>query len=162
MTECNDEIDNDEDELIDLNDPGCVDPDSIAELNDPALPTPACYDGEDNDGDGEIDYPNDPVVPSGDVEEWKLCQGTTDVHISYGERVTIDGTTLPGNGEYLGTCARSQPSGQIVALVIEETSSLIAELTGGTNALSIRDTICDDQDAEVACDKSSDQAPQSS
>jgi hypothetical protein len=52
--ECNDEVDNDADDLIDLNDPGCTQPFDLSE-EDPAE-VPQCFDGLDNDGDSLIDY----------------------------------------------------------------------------------------------------------
>ena len=51
---CVDGKDNDGDELIDLEDPGCRNNAfTLSELD------PACYDGEDNDDDGLVDL-NDP------------------------------------------------------------------------------------------------------
>ena len=53
--QCNDNIDNDGDSLIDLADPGCTDSND----NDETDPIPQCNDGLDNDLDGLIDM-NDP------------------------------------------------------------------------------------------------------
>ena len=54
---CNDGNDNDGDELIDLNDPGCESKGDKDEYNAP--PAAACDDGQDNDQDGKVDYPAD-------------------------------------------------------------------------------------------------------
>ena len=50
---CSDGEDNDNDGLVDMEDPDCTDPNDSFEDS-------ACLDGVDNDGDGWIDYPNDP------------------------------------------------------------------------------------------------------
>ena len=55
---CQDGVDNDEDELIDDQDPGCESEEDEDE-RDPEVPT-ACHDGQDNDIDGLTDYPLDP------------------------------------------------------------------------------------------------------
>ena len=56
-TDCNDGEDDDGDDLVDTEDPGCDGPLDDSELDNPI---PACGDGEDNDGDGRVDFPNDP------------------------------------------------------------------------------------------------------
>lgn len=48
---CSDQSDNDEDGLVDMQDPGCDSPDD----NDETDPLPACMDGIDNDEDGLSD-----------------------------------------------------------------------------------------------------------
>ncbi|PIN69898.1 hypothetical protein COV93_03615 [Candidatus Woesearchaeota archaeon CG11_big_fil_rev_8_21_14_0_20_43_8] len=62
LPQCSDGKDNDNDGLIDMNDPGCSDPSD----NDETDPTPLaqCKDGIDNDNDGWIDFPNDPGCSS--------------------------------------------------------------------------------------------------
>ena len=50
ITECNDGVDNDEDQLTDLDDSDCVDE------YDPLEETTQCNDGHDNDGDNKYDY----------------------------------------------------------------------------------------------------------
>ena len=59
---CNDGVDNDNDGLIDLDDPGCESEGDPDEFDPPA--EPACSDGLDNDLDGFTDYPNDPGCSS--------------------------------------------------------------------------------------------------
>ncbi len=51
---CNDGIDNDGDNLIDLADPGCVDASDADETD-----VPQCSDGIDNDNNGDTDFPDD-------------------------------------------------------------------------------------------------------
>lgn len=53
-SQCSDREDNDGDEDIDLDDPGCVDEDDDSEGSDQSIPE--CRDGLDNDGDGKIDF----------------------------------------------------------------------------------------------------------
>ncbi|MBI4090676.1 MAG: DUF5011 domain-containing protein, partial [Candidatus Komeilibacteria bacterium] len=77
-TECSDGIDNDDDGLIDAEDPAChtdqdadneesYDPDLDDESNDPQEEElPQCSDGIDNDGDGKIDFPDDPGCENAD------------------------------------------------------------------------------------------------
>jgi hypothetical protein len=63
LAECNDNIDNDHDGLIDNFDPGCTNNADISEAD--TTPTPACSDGIDNPPlDGKIDFPNDPGCPA--------------------------------------------------------------------------------------------------
>ncbi len=75
VTQCNDEIDNDSDGLVDLQDPGCEDAQDDDET-DPVVILAACEDGIDNDSDGLVDLQDpgcedaqdddetDPVVPT--------------------------------------------------------------------------------------------------
>ena len=54
--ECNDDVDNDGDKLVDYpDDPGCDSPEDDSES-----PNPQCSDGVDNDGDKKVDFPEDP------------------------------------------------------------------------------------------------------
>jgi len=72
VTECNDELDNDEDGLVDLFDPGCERGSSPSE-RDPAV-APICADGIDNDEDGATDYPEDrQCTGAGARREEVLC-----------------------------------------------------------------------------------------
>ena len=56
--QCNDDIDNDGDGLVDGFDRGCTSLTDDDERDPETIP--ACEDGLDNDNDGLIDYPNDP------------------------------------------------------------------------------------------------------
>ncbi|MEE2645539.1 MAG: hypothetical protein VYD19_11455, partial [Myxococcota bacterium] len=65
---CSDLRDNDDDGLIDEDDPGCEGPDDEGE-EDPAV-APPCWNGVDDDEDGETDYPFDPgCLAKGDRDE---------------------------------------------------------------------------------------------
>ncbi len=67
---CSDTADNDDDGVIDADDPGChtdgdpdnpdsYDPEDDDESDEPGTDTPECRDGVDNDGDGQVDFPDD-------------------------------------------------------------------------------------------------------
>jgi hypothetical protein len=73
ITECNDEIDNDGDDLIDLRDPGCTRGRDQSEI-DPAV-LPQCADGIDNDEDELVDYPDDPSCAAAGDEHEGGCDG---------------------------------------------------------------------------------------
>lgn len=77
-TQCNDEIDNDGDGLVDLLDDGCYSPNEDFENNPD--PPPECNDGIDNDMDGHVDFPDEPDCDSiGDTREGRWCDhGTGD------------------------------------------------------------------------------------
>ncbi len=77
--QCGDGVDNDGDSLSDENDPGCTtasdDDESDEEVIVEDTPAPplgsggnyisySCSDGQDNDGDGKMDYPSDPGCTS--------------------------------------------------------------------------------------------------
>jgi len=63
-------------------------------------PPPACADGKDNNGDGTIDYPNDPgcAYPNDDTEEiGSYVAGTTDViHFVYPRVADVRGISQGG------------------------------------------------------------------
>lgn len=75
---CNDGFDNDNDGLVDMNDPGCSSPTDNDEYNQIINPpqTYACNDGRDNDYDGYVDM-NDPgcAYPT-DNDEYNYVQQT--------------------------------------------------------------------------------------
>lgn len=94
-TECSDGVDNDGDGRIDLDDPDCDSPQDDSEAG-PGRPReerpdrgddtedrrdgagrPECSDGIDNDGDGEIDFPNDPQCDSPDDDSESGDAGAT-------------------------------------------------------------------------------------
>ncbi|MAD60352.1 MAG: hypothetical protein CMH49_02410 [Myxococcales bacterium] len=62
LPQCNDDLDNDGDGLVDGFDRGCTSLDDDDERDPETIP--ACQDGLDNDGDGLIDYPQDPECGS--------------------------------------------------------------------------------------------------
>ncbi len=68
ITDCNDEVDNDGDGLVDAADPGCEQSRDPSEV-DPAEP-PACSNGQDDDEDMLVDWPEDPGCDAaGDQDE---------------------------------------------------------------------------------------------
>ena len=72
--ECNDEVDNDNDGLVDLADIGCVDGRDDDEADPPDVP--ACADGIDNDEDDAVDWPDDDGCSgAGDDDEEVACAG---------------------------------------------------------------------------------------
>lgn len=68
---CSDGLDNDEDGFIDADDLGCANADDEDEQDpEEGAPLPQCWNGEDDDGDGIIDYPFEPgCVGKGDDDE---------------------------------------------------------------------------------------------
>jgi len=65
---CDDGLDNDDDGLVDLDDPGCasaVDNDET----DPVTPSYQCSDGQDNDGDGLVDLADPGCTTADDDSE---------------------------------------------------------------------------------------------
>lgn len=67
---CADRVDNDQDGLVDVLDPGCTGPMDDDESNAPNAPPTDCRDGRDNDGDGLVDFPLDPgCLAAGDRDE---------------------------------------------------------------------------------------------
>ncbi|MSP71021.1 MAG: hypothetical protein EXR76_02310 [Myxococcales bacterium] len=72
LTECNDELDNDRDGLVDRLDTGCEGGRDMAEDNPIAVPI--CANGLDDDADGRVDYPDDAQCDAaGDPEEMQEC-----------------------------------------------------------------------------------------
>jgi len=72
---CNDGLDNDNDGLIDLSDPGCANADDNDELNvvtPPPPPPAACADGIDNDGDGLTDLSDPGCTDATDDDEFNV------------------------------------------------------------------------------------------
>ena len=67
---CVDGVDNDGDGLVDLLDPGCTGADDEDEGDDPGGEPTACNNGEDDDHDGQPDFPYDPGCAAvGDLDE---------------------------------------------------------------------------------------------
>jgi hypothetical protein len=88
---CQDEVDDDDDGLVDGEDPGCSGPNDDDERHDPELLTmnpPACANGMDDDRDRLIDFPFDPgCVSKGDDDERNsarvpICHNLDDIGCS--------------------------------------------------------------------------------
>ena len=151
---CNDEVDNDEDGLLDLDDPGCSFARDPSE-EDPDEP-PECADGEDNDEDGDTDYPDDAsCVAAGDASERALCRAIPDVVevVQMGGRFAIDTSARPPTHGFSCAGAAEPHPVQVVAVTLTEPSSLRAETVDieYDTALELRRD-CDDELAVVQCD----------
>ena len=152
VTECNDEVDNDQDGFIDLLDSGCTTGDSPSETYEG--PAPVCADSLDNDEDGQIDYPNDPnCTGAGDQYEVLLCENVEPFIVTgTGGRVRFvpDGSTGDVN-----SCSSSTSGEAVVAIHVEETSTIGAIVVDDNGAYlgttrALRST-CDDVDTELQC-----------
>ena len=67
---CSDGIDNDNDGLIDLADPGCSSAQDNDEFNEATPPPAACNDGIDNDNDGLTDLADPGCSDAQDNDEF--------------------------------------------------------------------------------------------
>ncbi len=93
QTACSDGVDNDNDGLTDLNDPGCSNSQDNDET-DPINPV-ACSDGIDNDSDGLIDYPNDlGCLAAGDTSEQQapVANAGADQTVNVNTQVNFSGS----------------------------------------------------------------------
>ena len=150
---CNNLIDDDLDELIDLDDPGCTQGLDDSENDPPEVPE--CADGIDNDEDGNIDFPADPNCDAaGDVDEALACELVDDVVAVpvAGGRFMFDTRNRPNN--YSSNCAANAAGGEIVyALRLERARNVTVEITEATfdTALHMR-TLCDDAATQLVCD----------
>jgi hypothetical protein len=93
---CSNSLDDDGDGLIDLEDPGCDDEDDPSEK----APDLACDDGEDNDGDGWVDFPEDPgcISPASTLEDPQCQDGVDndgDGMIDYDAGLSANGSADP-------------------------------------------------------------------
>lgn len=184
--ECNDKMDNDGDGFVDLVDTGCRNKRDRDETNcgddvcegdestftcsrDCGSPTTECNDGLDNDGDGTVDYPNDPGCTSlSDTDETNcgdgVCEGGETVsscssdcvpaelcgnNVIEGSEV-CDGTDLDGQN-----CGSQGFSGGILncnsACTGFDTSGCFGNTCGDTDGgynLNVRGTISGEQDGD--------------
>ena len=151
VRECNDEVDNDGDERVDADDPGCEEALDNSEL-DP--PEPAeCSDGIDNDMDMAIDYPDDPhCVAAGDDSESPLCELVDDV-VQLGQaggRVMLN--TQGRMNQYQGSCGGGGPEA-IVSLTLQRASNVTWEVVDSSyDTLIFLRRVCDDDASELGCD----------
>ncbi len=157
ITQCNDEIDNDDDGLIDFADPGCFDARDTDET-DPAV-LPECGDGIDNDEDGATDYPDDADCRSaGGITEATRCDDIAAIEVNQaGGRFQVNPERDPA-GPYVASCDNGDGEDVVFAVTIDELSNLTVtslNADGGrfTSILSAR-TACDDANAELDCEPS--------
>ena len=151
--ECNDEIDNDSDGLIDLFDSGCQQRFDQSELDPDVIPQ--CFDQIDNDGDGQTDYPDDvDCVAAGDNVEQRRCDVLEAIEVnSEGISYLFDPTT--GEDTTLPTCSSFSGPEAVFAVSIDEPSSIIVNSRYSTGEYadvitSIRRR-CDDLNSEIDC-----------
>ncbi len=150
---CRDEVDNDEDDLIDAADPGCVEADDRDEA-DPDEP-PACSDGVDNDEDGAIDYPDDADCEfAGGVMEAPVCPGGPPT-IPVGQQGGV--FPLPaamGLGGSQASCDPARSAEAVLVIDLDLPSDITVTVNDGEMparlALYAR-TDCNDPDSELAC-----------
>ncbi len=133
---CNNNLDDDSDGLIDCADndclgfPGC----GGAEV------TPNCRDGEDNDGDGLVDYPADPGCSSADdVDEYNPPVATIPdfeklnlndvIFLSANEKVTL----IPQNEIITSLAGSSLTVVVSQAFLAQEGAQLLLRLNGSDN-----------------------------
>ena len=164
VTECNDGVDNDEDGLIDLNDPGCINSLTASETN--PVDAPACSDGVDNDEDGAVDFVDGEggdldCLSAGDLTEDPRCLTlpSTDVEVGYETEtiVTLNPEARIDTTE-VGTCSEGDSVGQptVVSFELPEYSDIFvsafdpSEERTSALVVSVR-AACDDEGTELAC-----------
>jgi hypothetical protein len=155
VTECNDQVDNDADQLTDLFDPGCTSNTDDSEINGADLP--ACADGVDNDNDGEIDYPNDAQCSAaGQISENIACSGVSNLPIlgMDGGEVTID-TSINQNAFGPDQCFRADGPDAPVALILTSPASVVARTSSSVSTIDtilyVRKDNCDELSSELDC-----------
>jgi hypothetical protein len=152
IRECNNLIDDDLDDLVDLADPGCTEGLDDSENNNPEE-LPECADGIDNDEDGLIDWPDDPqCVAAGDPEEALACELVDDVTVipAAGGRFMTD--TRNREDLYQGSCAGTRGGEQVFSLNLVQPANVTFEMVQADydTAIFLR-RICDDAMSQVAC-----------
>lgn len=150
---CNNLIDDDLDDLIDLADPGCEAGLDDSEADPPVVPE--CFDGVDNDEDGAIDWPDDDGCDAaGDPVEAPVCDLVDDVvQVPVGGGRFMTDTRNRMN-HYESTCGGSARGGeQVFYLRLAAPANIDAEMIAADydTVLFIR-TVCDDPDSLVECD----------
>jgi hypothetical protein len=157
IRQCNDEVDNDRDNLIDAADPGCRRAFDDTEADEPG-PRPECIDGIDNDEDGLTDWPDDAdCVAAGDTYERLLCQGPYDVIDLPAQNGIYPIAFAPNPGPNRASCGDG-PRGEVVYLLHLDDPSFVqigartGEIFGnGTYGTTSIRSVCDDVNTELAC-----------
>lgn len=151
---CRDSIDNDEDGLLDLADPGCTETEDADEA-DPLEP-PVCANGVDDDMDGFIDWPDDvDCVAAGGPEEVPPCRLEAPLL-----RVGQAGGDFPleilaGVGAAQGGCEPSLGAETVIALVLTDPSDVEVQILDANGmpalvAVHARN-VCEDPMTEIGC-----------
>jgi len=152
VTECNDEVDNDEDDLIDLADPGCESDEDESEADPAELPE--CADNIDNDGNGLIDYPEDGLcLAAGQSVEGPYCNAETSELLFVTETTTLMLDTTDAGAEYEATCGGSARSAeQVVVVTVDVTSSVTVETDSpDVDTVLHARSACDDSSTQIVC-----------
>jgi hypothetical protein len=152
VTECSDGLDNDQDDLIDLADPGCATPSGDSEA-DPAT-LPECADGVDNDADGLVDYPDDTsCAGAGQAVEGAFCSAESAELITVTESGVVSVDTTEAGGDYSGSCRTTSSPESVVVIELDADSSVTVETIAPDvdTVLHVRERLCDDEGAEIAC-----------
>jgi len=134
---------------------------------DATIPLPVCDDGDDNDGDGLIDFPDDPgCEDASDMDEYNppFCgvDGNGDpievlVIPSQGHVVS---NTNHGVSVYEGTCGGTGAAELIYILTVgPDTAGFRIDTTANPTLLDhvvyVRQFLCEDSNAEIACENDS-------
>ncbi len=151
---CRNGVDDDEDDLVDAADPGCVDFEDPDEEDPEVLP--ACADGEDNDGDGDVDYPDDDdCLTAGGPREAPICALEAPV-VRFGQAGGNEPVPmLNGFGATQGSCIGAIGPELVVAIDLDDPSDVHVTVTMGEEpaaavGLHAR-TDCVDVETEIAC-----------
>lgn len=151
---CRDSIDNDDDGLLDLADPGCTEADDADEA-DPLEP-PVCANGLDDDMDGFIDWPDDAdCAAAGAPEEVPPCTlGAPIVRVGQaGGDFPLD--ILAGIGTAQGRCEPGPSAETVIALVLTDPSDVevqILDANGMPALVSVHArSVCEDPMTEIGC-----------
>ncbi|MCA9538082.1 MAG: hypothetical protein KC620_04305 [Myxococcales bacterium] len=150
---CNDGVDNDDDGLIDLADPGCAmgfDPD---EADPPDVPE--CANGVDDDGDGAIDWPDDiDCQGAGQASESLVCVGAEILLAMPPEGGVFPSDTRGVQDHFGASCGGGGASGEVVyALPVLARSAVTLEIIEANydTVMFLRDS-CEANGRELACD----------
>jgi hypothetical protein len=149
VTECNDGVDNDADDLIDVADPGCSNGFDDTEGTDaePDFVSPACSDGIDNDEDGDTDYPDDLFCArAGANNEAPFCLNYDGeiivVSESTGDNPLVIDTTASTNNYQRSESANGNDV-PFVLLITEPSNVSITYDSGFDTYLHMRESDCD-------------------
>ena len=151
LPRCSDGIDNDLDGEIDGADLGCVDAADDDE-SDPG-DIPLCGNEVDDDGDGFVDYPEDPgCTGRGDVNESQQCSAIEPLFGGTGRN--FNAQTFPGDFDrFSASCGGEGAPEHVYRYETDERGPLRVRVEGQREfapVVSIRRN-CDVADSEIAC-----------
>lgn len=137
VTDCNNGEDDDADGLVDAFDGGCRDAFDTDETD--RDPPAACDNGEDDDADGQIDYPNDPECRyAGAAQEGRRCPG---LDLDIAEFDDEGGRLIfrldEGAGAAVGSCSAGGASEQVLAVTVDERSTITVTVRDGDGPASV-------------------------